>query len=106
MIKMYTAFTSGLGHTSRPYLNSTYMAPHSPSRPPHVSKVGSLVFDKDDDLAAEFVTAASNLRSFCYGIPEQVKYSGSAALGHRPGVWKLNLKQLPPYPPCFLDPPP
>ena len=37
------------------------------------NQIGSLVFDKDDDLAVEFVTAASNLRSLCYGIPEQVR---------------------------------
>lgn len=33
--------------------------------------VGSAVFDKDDELAVEFVTAASNLRSYCYHIPPQ-----------------------------------
>jgi ubiquitin-like 1-activating enzyme E1 B len=33
--------------------------------------VGSAVFDKDDDLAVEFVTAASNLRALCYHIPPQ-----------------------------------
>ena len=33
--------------------------------------VGAAVFDKDDDLAVEFVTAASNLRSLCYNIPTQ-----------------------------------
>lgn len=33
--------------------------------------VGVAVFDKDDDLAVEFVTAASNLRSIAYGIPTQ-----------------------------------
>ena len=33
--------------------------------------VGAAAFDKDDDLAVEFVTAASNLRSLCYNIPTQ-----------------------------------
>ena len=33
--------------------------------------VGAAVFDKDDDLAVEFVTAAANLRSIAYGIPTQ-----------------------------------
>ena len=52
------------------------LSPDAPLSP----KIGSLVFDKDDDLAVEFVTAASNLRSFCYDIPEQV--DGSAGGGH------------------------
>lgn len=33
--------------------------------------VGSAVFDKDDDLAVEFVTAASNLRALSYRISTQ-----------------------------------
>ena len=33
--------------------------------------VGAVVFDKDDDLAVEFVTAAANLRSIAYNIPTQ-----------------------------------
>lgn len=33
--------------------------------------VGAAVFDKDDDLAVEFVTAASNLRALSYDIPTQ-----------------------------------
>lgn len=33
--------------------------------------VGAAVFDKDDDLAVEFVTAAANLRSIAYDIPTQ-----------------------------------
>lgn len=33
--------------------------------------VGAAVFDKDDILAVEFVTAASNLRSIAYNIPTQ-----------------------------------
>lgn len=34
-------------------------------------EVGSAVFDKDDDLAMDFVVAASNLRCHCYGIQEE-----------------------------------
>jgi Ubiquitin-activating enzyme active site len=33
--------------------------------------LGAAVFDKDDDLAVEFVTAAANLRACCFGIPQQ-----------------------------------
>jgi ubiquitin-like 1-activating enzyme E1 B len=35
------------------------------------SELGEAVFDKDDDLAVDFVTAAANLRAACYGIPQQ-----------------------------------
>ena len=42
--------------------------------------VGSAVFDKDDDLAVEFVTAASNLRSFCYHIPPQSLFEAKVSL--------------------------
>lgn len=34
-------------------------------------EVGEAVFDKEDDLAVEFVTAASNLRAAAYGISQQ-----------------------------------
>jgi hypothetical protein len=30
-----------------------------------------LLSSQDDDLAVDFVAAASNLRSACYGIPQQ-----------------------------------
>ena len=36
-----------------------------------VSEIGNMEFDKDDALMMQFVTAASNLRSYCYGIPLQ-----------------------------------
>lgn len=36
-------------------------------------QVGQLTFDKDDDLAVEFVTAASNLRATNYSIATQVR---------------------------------
>jgi hypothetical protein len=34
-------------------------------------EVGEAVFDKEDDLAVEFVTAAANLRAAAYNIPRQ-----------------------------------
>jgi ubiquitin-like 1-activating enzyme E1 B len=34
-------------------------------------QLGAAVFDKDDDLAVDFVTAAANLRSIAYHIPTQ-----------------------------------
>ena len=37
--------------------------------------VGAAVFDKDDDLAVEFVTAAANLRSIAYNIPTQTLFA-------------------------------
>ena len=37
--------------------------------------VGAAVFDKEDDLAVEFVTAASNLRAAAYGIPQQTLFA-------------------------------
>lgn len=35
------------------------------------SDIGAAVFDKDDALAVEFVTAAANLRSHVFHIPRQ-----------------------------------
>lgn len=40
--------------------------------------VGAAVFDKDDDLAVEFVTAAANLRSIAYDIPTQSLFAAKA----------------------------
>ena len=37
-------------------------------------QVGSLDFDKDDDDALNFVTAAANLRSHCYGIEQLSRF--------------------------------
>lgn len=31
-------------------------------------KIGSLMFDKDDQIAIEFVTAAANIRAFNFGV--------------------------------------
>jgi ubiquitin-like 1-activating enzyme E1 B len=47
-----------------------------------LSQVGSAVFDKDDDLAVDFVTAASNLRSACYGIPQQSSFGARGMAGN------------------------
>ena len=35
------------------------------------AEIGEAVFDKEDDLAVEFVTAAANLRAANYNIPQQ-----------------------------------
>ena len=40
--------------------------------------MGAAVFDKEDDLAVEFVTAASNLRAAAYGIPQQTLFATKA----------------------------
>lgn len=42
--------------------------------------VGAAVFDKDDDLAVEFVAAAANLRSIAYHIPTQSLFAAKAGL--------------------------
>ncbi|XRB09083.1 ubiquitin-activating enzyme E1 [Pycnococcus provasolii] len=41
-----------------------------------------VAFDKDDVLATEFVTAASNLRSRCYGIPRQSVFNAKGMAGN------------------------
>ena len=41
--------------------------------------VGAAVFDKDDDLAVEFVTAAANLRSLAYNIPTQSLFAAKVS---------------------------
>ncbi|KAF5837889.1 hypothetical protein DUNSADRAFT_3722 [Dunaliella salina] len=46
------------------------------------AEVGSLTFDKDDDLAVEFVTAASALRSFNYDIPTQSLFDAKGMAGN------------------------
>ena len=42
--------------------------------------VGAAVFDKDDDLAVEFVTAAANLRSIAYDIPTHSLFAAKVFL--------------------------
>eukprot|EP00775_Hariotina_reticulata_P001221 gene1221-1560_t len=44
--------------------------------------LGTAVFDKDDDLAVDFVTAASNLRAACYGIPQQSLFDAKGMAGN------------------------
>lgn len=41
-----------------------------------------MVFDKDDQLAVEFVTAASNLRSHCFNIPMQSLFDAKGIAGN------------------------
>lgn len=41
--------------------------------------VGAAVFDKDDTLAVEFVTAAANLRSIAYNIPTQSLFAAKVS---------------------------
>lgn len=43
-------------------------------------EVGEAVFDKEDDLAVEFVTAASNLRAAAYGIPQQSQFNAKVGI--------------------------
>ncbi|KAK9916527.1 hypothetical protein WJX75_003754 [Coccomyxa subellipsoidea] len=45
-------------------------------------EVGEAVFDKEDDLAVEFVTAASNLRAAAYGIPQQSLFNAKGIAGN------------------------
>lgn len=58
------------------------------------AEVGAAVFDKDDDLAVEVVTAAANLRAASYGIPTaslfEIKVGGGwggRGMGH--GTWNV-----------------
>ena len=43
-------------------------------------EMGAAVFDKEDPLAVDFVTAASNLRSASYGIPLQSMFETKVAV--------------------------
>eukprot|EP00878_Enallax_costatus_P005261 GHUV01005528.1.p1 GENE.GHUV01005528.1~~GHUV01005528.1.p1 ORF type:complete len:689 (+),score=205.63 GHUV01005528.1:3622-5688(+) len=45
-------------------------------------EVGDVTFDKDDDLAIDFVTAASNLRSACYNITQQSLFDAKGMAGN------------------------
>mmetsp|Transcript_2527 Transcript_2527/g.3653 ORF Transcript_2527/g.3653 Transcript_2527/m.3653 type:complete len:574 (+) Transcript_2527:79-1800(+) len=46
------------------------------------SEIGQASFDKDDDLAMEFVTAVANLRMHIYGIPRQSKFTIKGIAGN------------------------
>ena len=43
--------------------------------------LGAAVFDKEDLLACEFVTAAANLRSIVFGIPTQSLFDTKVTVG-------------------------
>eukprot|EP00850_Spirogloea_muscicola_P001306 SM000005S17103 [mRNA] locus=s5:166969:171210:- [translate_table: standard] len=45
-------------------------------------EIGSLSFDKDDQLAVEFVTAAANLRANSFGIPMQSLFDSKGIAGN------------------------
>ncbi|KAM7251791.1 hypothetical protein ACFE04_023674 [Oxalis oulophora] len=44
--------------------------------------VGKLSFDKDDQLAMEFVTAAANIRATCFGIPLRSLFEAKGIAGN------------------------
>ena len=44
--------------------------------------IGSLEFDKDDDAVMQFVAAAANLRSICYGIAPQSFFQAKGMAGN------------------------
>ncbi|WIA22762.1 hypothetical protein OEZ85_001163 [Tetradesmus obliquus] len=46
------------------------------------AELGEAVFDKDDDLAVDFVAAAANLRAACYGIPQQKRFDAKGMAGN------------------------
>lgn len=41
-----------------------------------------MTFDKDDDLAVEFVTASANLRAHSFGIPTQSLFEAKGMAGN------------------------
>lgn len=43
---------------------------------------GKMIFDKDDDLALEFVTASANLRVHSFGIPMQSLFEAKGISGN------------------------
>ncbi|BBN01562.1 ubiquitin-like 1-activating enzyme E1 B [Marchantia polymorpha subsp. ruderalis] len=45
-------------------------------------EIGKLTFDKDDQLAVEFVTAAANLRAHSFGIPMQTLFDAKGIAGN------------------------
>ncbi|KAH9623187.1 hypothetical protein KSS87_016869 [Heliosperma pusillum] len=45
-------------------------------------EVGSLIFDKDDQLAVEFVTAAANIRAASFGIPMHSLFEAKGIAGN------------------------
>ncbi|XP_010251621.1 PREDICTED: SUMO-activating enzyme subunit 2 [Nelumbo nucifera] len=45
-------------------------------------EIGNLIFDKDDQLAVEFVTAAANIRAASFGIPMQSLFEAKGIAGN------------------------
>ncbi|XP_043711366.1 SUMO-activating enzyme subunit 2-like isoform X2 [Telopea speciosissima] len=45
-------------------------------------EIGSLIFDKDDQLAVEFVTAAANIRATSFGIPMHSLFEAKGIAGN------------------------
>ncbi|KAF7007781.1 hypothetical protein CFC21_022687 [Triticum aestivum] len=45
-------------------------------------EIGNLVFDKDDQLAVEFVTAAANIRAHSFGIPLHSLFEAKGVAGN------------------------
>ena len=45
-------------------------------------EIGHLTFDKDDQLAVEFVTAAANIRAECFGIPLHSLFEAKGIAGN------------------------
>ncbi|CAM0906525.1 unnamed protein product [Alopecurus aequalis] len=45
-------------------------------------EIGSLIFDKDDQLAVEFVTTAANIRAYSFGIPLHSLFEAKGVAGN------------------------
>lgn len=49
---------------------------------PFEQEIGNLTFDKDDQLAVEFVTAAANIRAASFGIPLHSLFEAKGIAGN------------------------
>lgn len=49
---------------------------------PGLQEIGNLTFDKDDQLAVEFVTAAANIRATAFGIPLHSLFEAKGIAGN------------------------
>ncbi|OQV22415.1 SUMO-activating enzyme subunit 2 [Hypsibius exemplaris] len=58
----------GIGENARVFIRSVRGLKAS------LEKLGNLVWDKDDEVAMDFVTAVANLRSSCFGIATLSRY--------------------------------
>ena len=45
-------------------------------------EIGNLIFDKDNQLAVEFVTAAANIRASSFGIPPHSLFEAKGVAGN------------------------